>query len=369
MAKKSISIEDIRPKILLLGIYTPQNKFRDMEAYFEEFVSLVETLGAVYDEKLFIKLRNIDPSYFLTTGKIEEVTAFCEEHKIDEIICSESLSALQERNLTDAFGCVISDRARLILEIFKNSAHSAEGKTQVEIAELEYLKTRMSGRGIDMAQQAGFIGSRGPGETVKEAIRRTYATKIRQAQKRLHILEKSRDEQRKRRLQSNIPLVSLIGYTNSGKSSILNRLTKSNVLVENKLFATLDTTTKIYYPSPQKKILLSDTVGFISELPHHLIESFKSTLDELKYSDLLLIVVDISNNIWKDQIEVVRDTLHSLKIEKPYIFVFNKIDKIANIEEIKPDLEEFKPYILTSVKPKDGLNDLVTYLKDFEFKK
>ena len=230
----------------------------------------------------------------------------------------------------------------------------------------------MTGRGTELAQQAGMagiFGTKGPGETIKETLRRTYEVKIGQAKRKLGVLERSREEQRKRRLLSNIPLVSLIGYTNSGKSSLLNRLAKSEVLVEDKLFATLDTTTKVFYPSPQKKILMSDTVGFISELPHHLIEAFKSTLDELKYSDLLLIVVDLSNKIWKDQIRVVLDMLKALDVDKPYLFVFNKIDKVEKIEDLQEELEGFRPYVLTQTLKKEGADSLVKFLKDYKFQK
>ncbi len=367
MSKEPILLEDLRPKTLLLGIYTPQNKLRDKEAYFEEFISLVKTLGLGYDATLFINLRIIDPSHFLTKGKREEVAKYCEENKIEQVVCSEALTPLQEKNLNNSLNCEVFDRERLILEIFKKSAHTAEGKTQVEIAELEYLKTRMTGRGVELAQQPGFIGTRGPGETLKESLKRFYATKRKQAQKRLQNLEKSKQVQRKQRLKSKIPIISLIGYTNSGKSSLLNRLTKANVLEEDKLFATLDTTTKSLYLDHNKKVLISDTVGFISELPHHLIDAFKSTLDELRYSSLLLLVVDISNKIWKQQIEITLETLKELEVAKPIIFIFNKTDKVKNLKDLSEDLKYYKPHIMTSAISKEGVKGVIEFLKAYNF--
>ena len=310
------------PKILLLGVYAPYNRELAKEDYFDEFLSLIKTLELEYDETLFIKLRRIDKSNFLTKGKLLDLLSFCQENKIEEIICSELLSPIQERNLEDFLGVKIFDREQLILEIFKNSAHTAEGKIQVEMAQLEYFKTRLAGKGAYLAQQAGHIGTRGPGETEKEYVKRHLTEKFRQARKRLLSLKKSREEQRKRRLQSKLPFICLVGYTNAGKSSIINLLTKSSVLAEDKLFATLDTTTREFFIGDKKIGLLSDTVGFISQLPHHLIEAFKSTLDELQHADLLLHVVDVSNHSWPGQIEIVNNTLDELGVgRKNMLFV------------------------------------------------
>lgn len=367
MAKKgSISTEKF-PKTLLLGIYTPFNKMRDIDAYFEEFISLVKTLGLPTDNTLFIKLRAIDKANFLSKGKLQEVVDYCNNNNIEDVIISELLTPLQERNLADILHCKIFDRAQLILDIFHEAAHTAEGKTQVEIATLEHLKARLSGRGLELAQQEGFVGGRGPGETFKEVLRRYYANKIRQAKKELHVLERSRETQRKKRLESKIPLVSIVGYTNAGKSSILNRLTKSDVLAEDKLFATLDPTTRSFYIDKDRKILISDTVGFISELPPDLIAAFKATLDELKYSDLLLLVIDLSNKVWKDQVNVVQKILKDLNVTQPILYVFNKIDKITHIEESKTEIEKYQPQVLVHTLSKDGITSLEKYLKEYNF--
>ncbi len=298
-SKQAKSTENVHPKTLLLGIQAPYNNIKPIQVYYDEFLSLVKTLEMGYDEEMFIKLRSIDKTNFLTKGKLQDLFEFCDKNEIEIVVLSEILSPIQERNLEEFLNCKVWDREKLILEIFRHSAHTAEGKLQVEMAEIEFFKTRLAGKGVHLAQQAGIIGTRGPGETSKELIKRHLSEKFRQAKKRLNVLKKSRDVQRKKRLERRIPLLCLVGYTNSGKSSLINVLTKSDVLVEDKLFATLDTTTRKLFLDPKKQILISDTVGFLSQLPHHLIEAFKTTLDELNYANLILHVVDLSNPIWK----------------------------------------------------------------------
>jgi GTPase len=370
MSKTPISTVNQHPSTLVACVYTPYNLIQSQKYYRDEFLSLIKTLGTNYHEILFIKLRNVDKNTFLTSGKLQELVDYCEQHEIKEIIFSEILSPLQERNIEDATMCTLFDRERLILEIFKKSAKTFEGKIQVEMAEINYLKTRLIGKGKEYAQQAGFIGTRGPGETIKEEIRRHFVAKIRQSQKRLITLQKSRETQRKQRFKSKQPQICIIGYTNAGKSSLLNRLTKSDVLAEDKLFATLDTTTRELYLGPQKKLLLSDTVGFISQLPHSLIEAFKSTLDELSFASLLLHVVDISNPAWKIQIEVVEKILKELNIDnKSIINVFNKSDLLSNkeLEEMSKDLFVYQPYIIVHTRTKEGIISLIQFLSNYKF--
>jgi GTP-binding protein HflX len=216
-----------------------------------------------------------------------------------------------------------------------------------------------------MAQQEGYVGARGPGESGKESLRRYYEEKIRQAKKRLATLAKSREVQRKQRLRRGIDLICLVGYTNAGKSTLLNLLTKSDVLAEDKLFATLDTTTRELFLPPDKKVLLSDTVGFISQLPHNLIEAFKSTLDELRYARLLVHVIDCSHPAWQEQVEVVQKTLKDLDIKAPMINVFNKVDRLdeeerAALDEVVP---HYQPAVLTHAQDKDGAEALLSYLQ------
>jgi len=364
--KRLVSPLPPQPKTLLVGLYTPYNKLGDQEAYFAEFISLVKTLGIEYEDTFFTKLRTIDKANFLTKGKLEALKQICEKDKYERLIFSEILLPFQERNLEEILEVEIYDREKLILEIFKKSAHTAEGKLQVKIAEIEYLQSRIAGKGIEMSQQEGLIGTRGPGETAKEVIKRHYTEQIRRIHKKLKALEQSKRLQRKQRQSSKIPLICLVGYTNAGKSTILNQLTKSDVLVEDKLFATLDTTTRKYYFDGHK-FLISDTVGFISDLPHHLIAAFKTTLEELQDATLLLCVIDVSNKVWRNQIKIVLDTLQEINVKKPILYLFNKIDKLSSIEleNAKEKAKEFQPHIFISAQHKTGLNQLLKYIKDF----
>jgi GTPase len=346
------------PKTLLMGVHAPDNQSNCKKNYFDEFLNLIKTAEIECDEELFIKLRSIDKANFLTKGKLLDLHALCQDKNIDLVVCSEILSSLQERNLEQFLGCQVWDREKVIIEIFSRSAHTAEGKIQVEMAQLEYHKTRLSGKGIQLAQQEGHIGSRGPGETEKELIKRHLNEKFRRANKRLEDLKKSRDIQRKSRLESKNPLICLVGYTNSGKSSILNTLTNSDILAEDKLFATLDTTTRKLFFNGKPSGLISDTVGFISNLPHHLIKAFKSTLDELYYSSLLLHIIDASNPEWPNHIKVVLETLSDLDVNtKDQLFVFNKSDKLDSdqLKELKEEVKEYNPNVIVCAKSKEGL--------------
>ncbi|MFH1644124.1 MAG: GTPase HflX [bacterium] len=369
MTKKATLTSEHRPKVLIVGLFTPYNKLDNQDAYFDEFISLINTLGIEYDGQYFTKLRHIEKANFLTKGKLQELIDLCEKEKYDEVIISEILTPLQERNLSDLLNCDVFDREKLILEIFKNSAHTAEGKIQVEMAEIEFLKSRLAGKGYELAQQIGVIGVRGPGETAKEVLQRHLENKIRQAKKKLKTLEHAKEEQRKQRLSSHIPLICLVGHTNAGKSTVLNQLTKSDVLVEDKLFATLDITTRKFFIDNKKQILISDTVGFISDLPHHLIEAFKTTLDELKYANILLCVIDASNPCWKNQIKVVQNTLEEIEIEKSILYVFNKIDKLnkEQLDELKQNLQDYEPHILIKATSKEGIQPLVNFLQSYKF--
>ncbi|MBX9830612.1 GTPase HflX [Candidatus Babeliales bacterium] len=371
MARPATPTDSMRPRILIVGIYAPYNRLKSAEHYYDEFLSLIETLGLKYDESMFLKLRNTDKNTFFTKGKLQEVADFCNEHKIEEVIISEVLTPLQERNLEDFFNCVVYDRTKLILEIFRNAAISSESKVQIEMAEIEFLKTRVFGKGVHLAQQAGYIGGKGPGETLAEVAKQEFGEKLRQAQKKLDTLQRARDTQRKQRLESKIPLVCLIGYTNAGKSSLINRLTKSDVLAEDKLFATLDTTTRELYLGKDKNILVSDTVGFISELPPKLIEAFKSTLDELRFAALLVQVIDASNPAWPDHLKVVHQILEDLGVQdKPMIYAFNKVDKLSDeeVEKLKHDVEQINPHVLINTRSKEGVADLVAFMIAHNFK-
>jgi GTP-binding protein HflX len=371
MAVKREYITQQFPKTLLLGIQAPYNRNIDINSYFEEFLNLVKSNRTHYDEVKFITLREIDPAFFLTQGKLEQVKEMCDKLEIEEVIISEPLSVQQERNLSELLHCKIYDRTRLILEIFEKSATSAEGKLQVEIAMLQFDKSRLSGQGIYLSQQAGKIGNKGPGETIKERETRHIENAVLKIKKQLEKLHIARQTQRKRRLGSNIPLICLIGYTNAGKSTILNALTKSSVLAEDKLFATLDTTTRELYIDGKKKALISDTVGFIQQLPHQLIEAFKSTLSELEYADLLLHIIDSADANWELHIKTVLQILKELDVNKPMLYVFNKTDKVSSIEQLSTKISKYQPHVLVNAVEKENLQPLIDYINNFtgEFKK
>ena len=364
--KKQATATKTYPKTLLLGIQTPEHHLLNMDSYFEEFRNLADTNGVENYEEMIIKIREIDPGYFITRGKREEIKAFCDENDIEQIVVSEPLSSRQASNLADLFHCDIFDRTELILEIFEKSAHTAEGKMQVAIAQLQHKKSRLAGKGIHFGQQSGTIGVRGGfGETAKEKETRHIEESILQLKRHLAKMHSARETQRKQRLKSSEANICLIGYTNAGKSTILNNLTNSNVLAENKLFATLDTTTRSLYINGVKKGTLSDTVGFIQKLPTRLIDAFKSTLSELNYANLLLHVIDVSDPGWQDHIRVVHDILEDLNVNTPMLYVFNKADKI-DTTLLTGALEKYQPYVVVSSLSRQGIEPLIQYIADWQ---
>lgn len=354
------------PRTLVIGIDAPYNKTPYIQSYFDEFLSLVETSGVPYEASHFVKIRTVDPAYFFTRGKLQDIKDLCDQHEIEQIIISEPISPRQERNLSEFIDCDVFDRTALILDIFEKAAHSAEGKAQVAIARLTYRKARLAGKGIHMSQQTGALGARGgPGETAKEIENRHIDEEILKIKRQLKKVEQSRSTQRQQRLARSVSHICLIGYTNVGKSTILNMLTKSNVLAENKLFATLDTTTRELYIDHNKIGVISDTVGFIQQLPHQLIEAFKSTLSELQYAHLLLHVVDVSDLNWQSHIGIVLDILRDLNVSKEMVYVFNKVDRIENPEELEKlmtQIEQYHPHIVISARSKEGIQPLREFL-------
>jgi GTPase len=363
--KKNVLFDTVqRSNVLIVGVQAPTNKSRNIESYFEEFRNLLASNGIEYDEEVYIKLREIDPGYFFTKGKLHELIDLVKEKGIEEVVISEPLTNQQHRNLGKALGAKIFDRTELILEIFEKGAQSAEGKLQIAIALLQHKKSRVVGGGKDLSQQAGFLGGRGPGETQKEKELRHFEHLISTLRKQLEHLEKIRATQRKQRLTRHIPHIAIIGYTNAGKSTILNALTKSNVLAEDKLFATLDTTTRELYINHTKKGVISDTVGFIQQLPPKLINAFKSTLTELEFADLLLHVVDASDPNWQQHIEVVHEILDDLRIDKPMLYVFNKADLLSPEQRglMAGYMDKYQPSLLISAESKKGITPLKEFL-------
>jgi len=354
-----------RPRTLIVGVDSPYNPTANIEGYFAEFRELVRTNGIVPDKEVYIKLRQTDPGNLLTQGKLQELLEICNNENIEEVIFSEPLNGKQERNLSALLRCRVFDRTQLILEIFEKGAVSAEGKIQVNLAMLSHKKSRLANRGNSMSQQGGGIGTRGPGKTQKQTDIEHIEHLMLKLNRDLVKLKQVRDTQRKHRLTSKIPLICLVGYTNAGKSSILNALTKSDVLAEDKLFATLDTTTRELFLAGAKKVLLSDTVGFIQQLPHQLIEAFKATLDELQYAHLLLQVVDISDTNWRAHSATVEAVLKDLGINKPMLYIFNKIDKVDPIVLETLPLHLYEPHVLTSTYTEGGLDELRAYLTNW----
>lgn len=363
MKKTAESLDIYRPKVLLVGIHAPYNTIPNIQSYYEEFINLVKSNNIPFDETIFFKLRDIDSSTFISKGKLEEILAICEKYHIDEVIVSEPLTPQQERNLRDYLHCKVFDRNQLILEIFEKNALSAEGKMQVEIAMLQHQKSRLAGKGISLSQQRGRGVIGGAGETGKERERRHIEEEILKLKKQLQKLHQTKETQRKQRLTTKVPLICLIGYTNAGKSTILNALTKSDVLAEDRLFATLDTTTRQLFIDSKKIGLISDTVGFIQLLPPNLIEAFKSTLSELQYAHLLLHVVDISDPNWENHIHVVQEILDDLEVDKPMLYVFNKADRVDLTPQQQALMEHFIPHVLISAVTKQGLQPLLDFLE------
>jgi len=351
--------------VLLVGVNAPYHRGLNLDLYIQEFLSLAKTAGFSQEHFILVKLREIVSGTFLTKGKVDEIAKYCADHKIDTVVISEQLSPQQARNLTDIFNTQVLDRTQLILTIFERAAHSAEGKAQVAIAQLKYNKARLAGKGEYLSQQAGVFGLRGgPGETLKERESRHIEKKIEQLQRQLEKLHQVRETQRKRRLTAQVPHIAIIGYTNAGKSTLLNTLTHADAYAEDKLFATLDTTTRELFVDGQKKGIITDTVGFIQQLPPQLIEAFKSTLSESQYADLLLLVVDAADPDWEHQIAVVLDILQELDISKPIIYVFNKIDKLSpeQLEQLQTLAQDYQPNAFINATSKEGIKSLTELL-------
>ncbi|WP_298301199.1 GTPase HflX [Hydrotalea sp.] len=328
-------------KVVLIGLVTKEDTPEQIEEYLDELAFLAETAGAVTLKRFVQRLPHPDSRTFLGKGKLEEIKAYVQAKGVNLAIVDDELSGSQILNMEDVLGIKTIDRSDLILDIFARRARTAQAKVQVELAQYQYLLPRLKGMWKHLERQGGGIGTRGPGETEIETDRRIVKDKIALLRKRLLEIDKQAFTQRKER--GELIRVSLVGYTNVGKSTIMNLLSKSEVFAENKLFATLDTTTRkvVFENTP---FLLSDTVGFIRKLPHHLVESFKSTLDEVREADILLHVVDISHPGFEEQMGTVQKTLQELKaFDKPILTIFNKMDLYeANYfdEWLAPEVKE-----------------------------
>lgn len=319
-------IKQEEERVILVGVSEQDGD--DTIDSLEELKELVRTAGADTVGVVIQNREKIHPGTYVGTGKVEEIRMLLLETGATGIVCDDELSPAQMKNLEDILDIKVMDRTLVILDIFAARATTSEGKIQVELAQLKYSMTRLAGFGRSMSRLGGGIGTRGPGEKKLEMDKRLIKSRISQLKKELRDVQKHRDITRQQRTKNHIPVAAIVGYTNAGKSTLLNHLTDAGVLEEDKLFATLDPTTRLLELPGKQQILLTDTVGFIRKLPHHLIEAFKSTLEEAKYADFIIHVVDASNPKADKQMYIVYDTLKNLNIgEKKIVTLFNKMDK------------------------------------------
>jgi GTP-binding protein HflX len=331
-----IEIKPLTETAILIGISTPGQDLRTTEEHLDELAFLLDTAGGIPSKRFIQRLEMADPRTFVGRGKLAEIKGYIKENGIDLAVFDDELSPAQFRNIERELECRIIDRNNLILDIFARRAQTSYARTQVELAQCEYLLPRLTRRWTHLEKQRGGIGLRGPGEQEIETDRRYLRWRISLLKQELKSIDRQQSTQRKNR--RHLVRVALVGYTNVGKSTIMNMLSKSNVFAENKLFATLDTTVRKVVIDDQP-FLLSDTVGFIRKLPHTLIESFKSTLDEVREADILLHIVDISHPDFEEQVHVVRQTLVEIgAADKPTRMVFNKIDAYKYVEKEADDL-------------------------------
>ncbi len=337
-------MEEKRERAILVFLPDQQETWLEEELY-EELKELSTTAGLDVVDYLVQHRNTPDAAYCIGKGKLDELSTLCAARDADCVIFDHPLSPSQLHNLTTVLDAKVLDKTMLILDIFAQRARSREGKLQVELAQASYLLPRLLGQGVNLSRQgggskSGGVGTRGPGETKLETDRRRIRQRIQMIQQELQEVRRHREVQQKNKLRNNLPLVALVGYTNAGKSSLLNRITDDDIYVQDQLFATLDPTTRAFYLPNGSKALLTDTVGFIRDLPSQLITAFKATLDELQYADLLLHVIDISNPNFENQLEAVESILQQLKLEeKPRIYVFNKTDRLETLPPITNRLE------------------------------
>ena len=378
---ESISTDLKVEKAALVGVINQHQSAEEVQEYLDELAFLIETAGAEPLEKFYQRVETPNPRTYIGSGKLKEIEEYVKIHNVDLVVFDDELSASQFRNLEKMLECRVIDRTNLILDIFARRAKTSHARTQVELAQYQYLLPRLTGLWTHLERQRGGIGLRGPGETEIETDRRIVRDKIAKLEQKLEKIDKQKATQRKNR--GKMVRVSLVGYTNVGKSTIMNLLSKSDVFAENKLFATLDTTVRKVVIG-NLPFLLSDTVGFIRKLPHQLVESFKSTLDEVRESDVLLHVVDISHPGFEEQINIVNQTLHDMNVrDKPVYLVFNKIDLYNHVPKDEDDLtpaekknmslEELKltwmarqdnPCIFVSAKEKTNIDNFRNLIYD-----
>ncbi|MCR5789910.1 MAG: GTPase HflX [Lachnospiraceae bacterium] len=348
-------------KYILVAVAT--GDYESAEASLSELAMLVDTAGGKAVCKVVQSLDSANNATYVGKGKAEELVGLMEEFEADGIVCDDELTPVQIRNLTEITDSKVIDRTILILDIFAAHSHTAEGKLQVEMAQLKYRASHLTGAGLALSRLGGGIGTRGPGEKKLESDRRAIRKRIAVLSGELTKLKKNRETARKQRMRSGIPVIAITGYTNAGKSTLLNRLTASDVLEEDKLFATLDPTTRSCILPGNRKVLFTDTVGFIHKLPHHLIDAFRSTLEEARFSDMILHVVDASDPEYELHMKVVYDTLKELDVlDKPVITVFNKMDAVC--EEVFLRDQAADAVVKISAKTGENMEELLKNIRD-----
>ena len=355
------NMDDIRERVILVGVDTEGGE--TAERSLDELAELAATAGAEVTGRLIQTRECVHPATYIGRGKLIELKELLWETEATGIICDDELSSTQLGNLEEELDCKVLDRTLLILDIFAARAVSGEGKIQVELAQLRYRASRLSGLGRSLSRLGGGIGTRGPGEKKLEIDRRLIKDRIAQLNRELKEVRQHRDITRAQREKNQMPVAAIVGYTNAGKSTLINTLTNAGVLEEDKLFATLDPTTRVLELSGRQQILVTDTVGFIRKLPHHLIEAFKSTLEEAKYADYILHVVDASNPQHEKQMLIVYETLANLDVkDKTVITLFNKQDARMDSEP----LHDFKAdhTLQISAKNGTGLEELKNLLSE-----
>lgn len=360
---KIYETEEKRERVILVAVDLEDGT--DVVYSLSELSELSETAGAVTVGQMIQKRDAVHPGTYIGKGKIEELQFLIQQEQADAIVCDDELSPAQITNLQEELQVKVIDRTVMILDIFAAHARTSEGKLQVELAQLRYRASRLAGLGKSLSRLGGGIGTRGPGEKKLEMDRRLIKERISILNRQLKEVVQNRDTQRHKRNQNHMPTVAIVGYTNAGKSTLLNTLTKAAVLEEDKLFATLDPTTRALELEDGQKLLFTDTVGFISKLPHQLIRAFRSTLEEAKYADLILHVVDASNPNCDLQMEVVYDTLRELGIgDKKVVTAFNKIDRLEPGDESVRKDPKSDAVVSISAKQAVGLEDLLQKIEE-----
>ena len=352
--------QDLEERVILVGVSTREDD--DVEASLTELAELADTAGARVLGRVIQNRESIHPGTYIGKGKIEEVRELAGALGADGIICDDELSPSQLRGLEQALELKVMDRTLVILDIFAKHATTSEGKLQVEVAQLRYRLARLTGLGASLSRLGGGIGTRGPGEKKLETDRRLIKNRIARLNQELKEMQTHRDTARKQRLSGTAPVAAIVGYTNAGKSTLLNRLTGAGILAEDKLFATLDPTTRRMTLPGGQELLLTDTVGFIRKLPHHLVEAFKSTLEEARYADFIIHVVDASSPRREAQMEAVYETLESLSVSgKKIVTLFNKQDLVSEKEAAK-DLHAGRT-VCISAATGEGISELLEVLE------